>query len=191
MTIKPLKIVSSRTLVLPSANIDTDQIMPAKFLSMTTRNGLGEHVFSNLRYTDSGTLTNHELNSESGKACKILVAGDNFGCGSSREHAPWGLTDYGFRVVISSSIADIFKSNSLKNGLLPVTINKEVHEWLIEHPGVYVTVNLESCLLELPRGMGSHSFAIDSFSRYCLLEGLDEMGYLLEQNNQISEYENR
>ena len=191
MTIKPLKIVSSRTLVLPSANIDTDQIMPAKFLSMTTRNGLGEHVFSNLRYTDSGTLTNHELNSASGKACKILVAGDNFGCGSSREHAPWGLTDYGFRVVISSSIADIFKSNSLKNGLLPVTINKEVHEWLIEHPGVYVTVNLESCLLELPRGMGSHSFVIDSFSRYCLLEGLDEMGYLLEQDNQISEYENR
>ena len=191
MTIEPLKLVSSRTLVLPSANIDTDQIMPAKFLSMTTRNGLGEHVFSNLRYTDSGTLTNHELNSASGKACKILVAGDNFGCGSSREHAPWGLTDYGFRVVISSSIADIFKSNSLKNGLLPVTINKEVHEWLIEHPGVYVTVNLESCLLELPSGMGSHSFDIDSFSRYCLLEGLDEMGYLLEQDNQISEYENR
>ena len=191
MTIEPLKLVSSRTLVLPSANIDTDQIMPAKFLSMTTRNGLGEHVFSNLRYTDSGTLTNHELNSASGKACKILVAGDNFGCGSSREHAPWGLTDYGFRVVISSSIADIFKSNSLKNGLLPVTINKEVHQWLIEHSGVHVTVNLESCLLELPSGMGSHSFVIDSFSRYCLLEGLDEMGYLLEQDNQISEYENR
>ena len=191
MTIEPFKLVSSRTLVLPSANIDTDQIMPAKFLSMTTRNGLGEHVFSNLRYTNSGTLTDHELNSESGKACKILVAGDNFGFGSSREHAPWGLTDYGFRVVISSSIADIFKSNSLKNGLLPVTINKEVHQWLIEHSGVYVTVNLESCLLELPSGMGSHSFVIDSFSRYCLLEGLDEMGYLLEQNNQISEYENR
>ena len=191
MTIEPLKLVSSRTLVLPSANIDTDQIMPAKFLSMTTKNGLGEHVFSNLRYTDTGTLTNHELNSESGKACKILVAGDNFGCGSSREHAPWGLTDYGFRVVISSSIADIFKSNSLKNGLLPVTINTEVHEWLMEHSGVHVTVNLEACLLELPNGMGSHSFPIDSFSRYCLLEGLDEMGYLLEQNNQIFEYENR
>ena len=191
MTIEPLKLVSSRTLVLTSNNIDTDQIMPAKFLSMTTQNGLGVHVFSNLRYTDDGTLTNHELNSVSGKACKILVAGDNFGCGSSREHAPWGLTDYGFRVIISSSIADIFNANALQNGLLPVTINIDVHEWLLRNPGVYVTVNLETCLVELPSGMGSHSFEIDSFSRYCLLEGLDEMGYLLAQSEQISEFEDR
>jgi len=155
MSFQPLKTVTSRTLVLPRANIDTDQIMPAKFLSMTTKAGLGEHVFANLRYDDSGELTDHELNSEVGKACEILVAGHNFGCGSSREHAPWGLTDYGFR----------------------------------DNPGAEVTVDLETCEVRLPRNGGTYSFGVDAFSRHCLMEGVDEMGYLQNQDDAITEFE--
>lgn len=189
MSFKPLTIITSKTLVLPAANIDTDQIMPAKFLSMTTKAGLGEHVFANLRYGPDGELTDHALNSEAGKACEILVAGHNFGCGSSREHAPWGLTDYGFRVVISSEIADIFRSNSLKNGLLPIVIEKSAHQWLLDHPGEEITVDLEACELRLPKNGGSYKFSVDSFSRHCLMEGLDEMGYLLGQGAAITEFE--
>ena len=191
MSFQPLKTVTSRTLVLPLENIDTDQIMPAKFLSMTTKAGLGEYVFSNLRYDDTGELTDHELNSEAGKACEILVAGHNFGCGSSREHAPWGLTDYGFRVVISSEIADIFRGNSLKNGLLPIIIDKRAHQWLLENPGADVTVDLETCEVRLPRNGGTYSFNVDAFSRHCLMEGVDEMGYLQNQDAALSAYENR
>lgn len=191
MSFKPLKTVTSRTLVLPLANIDTDQIMPAKFLSMTTKAGLGEHVFANLRYDAEGNLTDHELNSEDGKTCEILVAGHNFGCGSSREHAPWGLTDYGFRVVISSEIADIFRGNSLKNGLLPIIIDKRAHQWLLDNPGADVTVDLESCEVRLPRNGGTYSFDVDAFSRHCLMEGVDEMGYLAAQDEAIAAYENR
>ena len=191
MSFKPLKTVTSRTLVLPLENIDTDQIMPAKFLSMTTKAGLGEHVFANLRYDENGELTDHELNSEAGKACEILVAGHNFGCGSSREHAPWGLTDYGFRVVISSEIADIFRGNSLKNGLLPIVIDKRAHQWLLENPGADVTVDLDSCEVRLPRNGGTYKFDVDAFSRHCLMEGVDEMGYLQNQDDAIAAYENR
>ena len=191
MSFLPLKTVTSRTLVLPLANIDTDQIMPAKFLSMTTKAGLGEHVFANLRYDAEGQLTDHELNTEAGKACEILVAGHNFGCGSSREHAPWGLTDYGFRVVISSEIADIFNSNSLKNGLLPIVIDRRAHQWLLDNPGADVTVDLETCEVRLPRNGGTYSFNVDAFSRHCLMEGVDEMGYLENQDDAIAAYENR
>ena len=191
MSFTPLKSVTSRTLVLSAANIDTDQIMPAKFLSMTTKAGLGEHVFANLRYDENGDLTDHELNSEAGKACEILVAGHNFGCGSSREHAPWGLTDYGFRVVISSEIADIFRGNSLNNGLLPIIIDKRAHQWLLENPGADVTVDLETCELRLPRNGGTYNFEVDAFSRHCLMEGVDEMGYLQNQDAALSAYENR
>ena len=191
MTFAPLKTVTSRTLVLPLENIDTDQIMPAKFLSMTTKAGLGEHVFANLRYDENGELTDHELNSEAGKSCEILVAGHNFGCGSSREHAPWGLTDYGFRVVISSEIADIFRGNSLKNGLLPIVIDKRAHQWLLENPGADVTVDLDSCEVRLPRNGGTYKFDVDAFSRHCLMEGVDEMGYLQNQDDAIAAYENR
>ncbi|MDB2437703.1 3-isopropylmalate dehydratase small subunit [Hellea sp.] len=191
MTFAPLKTVTSRTLVLSLENIDTDQIMPAKFLSMTTKAGLGEHVFANLRYDKEGELTDHELNSEAGKACEILVAGHNFGCGSSREHAPWGLTDYGFRVVISSEIADIFRGNSLKNGLLPIVIDKRAHQWLLDNPGADVTVDLESCEVRLPRNGGTYNFDVDAFSRHCLMEGVDEMGYLQNQDDAISKFENK
>jgi 3-isopropylmalate/(R)-2-methylmalate dehydratase small subunit len=191
MSFQPLKTVTSRTFVLPLENIDTDQIMPAKFLSMTTKAGLGEHVFANLRYDKNGDLTDHELNSDAGKACEILVAGHNFGCGSSREHAPWGLTDYGFRVVISSEIADIFRGNSLKNGLLPIVIEERAHQWLLDNPGADVTVDLESCEVRLPRNGGTYNFEVDAFSRHCLMEGVDEMGYLQNQDDAIAAYENR
>ncbi len=189
MSFQPLKTVTSRTLVLPLTNIDTDQIMPAKFLSMTTKAGLGEHVFANLRYDANGNPTNHELNSEAGKACEILVAGHNFGCGSSREHAPWGLTDYGFRVVISSEIADIFRNNSLKNGLLPIVIEKSAHQWLLDHPGEEVTIDLDTQQVRLPKNGGTYNFEIDAFSRHCLMEGVDEMGYLQNQDDAIAAYE--
>jgi len=160
-------------------------------LNNSTKAGLGEHVFANLRYGPDGKLTDHALNSEAGKACEILVAGHNFGCGSSREHAPWGLTDYGFRVVISSEIADIFRSNSLKNGLLPIVTEKSAHQWLLDHPGKEVTVDLAACELRLPKNDGTYKFNVDSFSRHCLMEGLDEMGYLLGQDAAITEFEAR
>lgn len=189
MSFEPLTTVTSRTLVLTPSNIDTDQIMPAKFLSMTTKAGLGEHVFANLRYDAAGELTDHELNTDAGKACEILVAGHNFGCGSSREHAPWGLTDYGFRVVISSEIADIFRTNSLKNGLLPIVIEKSAHQWLLDHPGEEVTVDLNTQKVHLPKNGGTYSFDVDAFSRHCLMEGVDEMGYLAAQDDAISQFE--
>ena len=186
---EPLTKITSKTLVLSAANIDTDQIMPAKFLSMTTKAGLGEHVFANLRYDSDGNLTDHELNSDNGKAKTILIAGHNFGCGSSREHAPWGLTDYGFRVVISSEIADIFRNNSLKNGLLPIIIEETAHKWLLDNPDAEVTVDLGTCEVHLPGNHGTYSFEIDAFSRHCLMEGVDEMGYLQNQNAQIAAFE--
>ena len=191
MSFKPLTQVTSKTLVLPATNIDTDQIMPAKFLSMTTKAGLGKHVFANLRYGPNGSETDHVLNSANGKACEILVAGHNFGCGSSREHAPWGLTDYGIRVVISSEIADIFRNNSLKNGLLPVIIEKRAHDWLLDNPGAEVSVDLDKCEVHLPRNGGTYSFEIDAFSRHCLMEGVDEMGYLQKQSGAIAEFESQ
>ena len=185
----PLNKITSKTLVLTAANIDTDQIMPAKFLSMTTKAGLGEHVFANLRYDADGNPTNHELNSEAGQVKKVLVAGHNFGCGSSREHAPWGLTDYGFRVVISSEIADIFRNNALKNGLLPIVIDPKAHQWLLENPDEEITVDLDKCEVRLPGNHGTYTFEIDAFSRHCLMEGVDEMGYLQNQSEAISAYE--
>jgi len=186
---EPISQITSKTLVLSSANIDTDQIMPAKFLTMTTKIGLGEHVFSNLRYDADGKPTDHELNSEAGQAKKILIAGHNFGCGSSREHAPWGLTDYGFRVVISSEIADIFRNNALKNGLLPIIIEDKAHQWLLDNPDTDVTVDLYKCEVRLPGNHGTYRFEVDAFSRYCLMEGVDEMGYLQNQSDAIAAYE--
>ena len=189
MSFKPMNTVTSKTLVLPAANIDTDQIMPARFLTMTTKAGLGKHLFNDWRYDDDGNETDHLLNSAEAKACEILVGGHNFGCGSSREHAPWALTDYGIRVVISSEIADIFRGNSLKNGLLPIIIDPKAHQWLLDNPGAEVTVDLEACEVRLPRNGGTYSFNVDAFSRYCLMEGVDEMGYLNAQDDAIAQYE--
>ena len=187
--IEPLTTLTSPTVVLPAENIDTDQIIPARFLSVTTRDGLGVHAFNDWRWNADGSATDHLLNSEAAQASQILVGGHNFGCGSSREHAPWALTDYGFRVVISSEIADIFRSNAVKNGLLPIVVEPGVHQWLLDHPGEPVTVDLAARELRLSGNGGTHPFEVDDFSRHCLMEGVDEMGYLEGQADAIAAYE--
>lgn len=186
-----IRTIRSKTVVLASANIDTDQIMPARFLTTTTREGLGKQLFADWRYDASGApRPDFVLNQPAAQGCQILVAGRNIGCGSSREHAPWALHDYGFRAVVSTEIADIFRSNSLKNGLLPVIVDGQTHEWLLGNPGAEVTIDLESCTLALPTGITT-KFPIDAFARYCLLNGVDELGYLLSKDADISAYEQR
>ena len=185
----PLTRITSPTVVLPAANIDTDQIMPARFLTVTTRDGLGQHAFHDWRYDENGNETDHLLNTDAAKAARILVGGHNFGCGSSREHAPWGLTDYGFRVVISSEIADIFRSNAVKNDLLPIVIDPKAHQWLLDHPGDTITVDLTTRQVHLSGNGGSWGFEIDDFSAHCLMEGVDELGYLQGQMETIEAFE--
>lgn len=186
---EPLTKLSSTTVVLPAENIDTDQIIPARFLSVTTRDGLGDHAFHDWRWNEDGSPKDHLLNTDAAKEAQILVGGHNFGCGSSREHAPWALTDYGFRVVISSEIADIFKGNSVKNGLLPIVIDKGAHQWLLDHPGAEVSVDLTTRQVHLPGNGGTYSFEVDDFSAHCLLEGVDELGYLEGQADEIAAFE--
>jgi 3-isopropylmalate/(R)-2-methylmalate dehydratase small subunit len=186
---QPLKTVRSRTVVLPLTNVDTDQIIPARFLTTTTREGLGRQLFSDWRYRADGTPNaDFVLNRPEARGCEVLVAGRNFGCGSSREHAPWALLDYGIRAVISTEIADIFRGNALKNGLLPVTVDESIAAWLLAHPGATVTVDLDSASLALPTGV-SVAFPIDAFARHCLLHGIDELGYLRGKLPEIERYE--
>ncbi len=186
---QPIRHISSRTVVLPSTNIDTDQIIPARFLRTTTRDGLGRQLFADWRYDADGSLKpGFALNRPEAAGCAVLVAGRNFGCGSSREHAPWALLDYGFRAVISTEIADIFRSNSLKNGLLPVQVDDATGQWLLDHPGVAVSIDVESRTLRLPDG-GVVEFPLEGFARYCLLNGVDELGFLLAKEDQIAAYE--
>jgi 3-isopropylmalate/(R)-2-methylmalate dehydratase small subunit len=188
---EPIKTLRSRTVVLPNTNIDTDQIIPARFLTTTTRDGLGQHLFSEWRYDAQGALRrDFALNRPEAQGCQVLVAGRNLGCGSSREHAPWALLDYGFRAVVSTEIADIFRSNSLKNGLLPVVVDEGTSRWLLDHPGAEVTIDLDSATLTLPTGDWVN-FPIEAFSRYCLLNGVDELGFLLERMGDIKAYEQR
>ena len=188
---EPIKTLRSRTAVLPATNIDTDQIIPARFLTTTTRDGLGKNLFSEWRYEASGApRSDFALNRPEAQGCQILVAGRNFGCGSSREHAPWALLDYGIRAVISTEIADIFRNNSLKNGLLPVVVDEDTSRWLLEHPGVEVTVDLDSATLVLPEGK-QVKFPLEAFSRYCLINGIDELGFLLGKMAEIKAYEQR
>jgi 3-isopropylmalate/(R)-2-methylmalate dehydratase small subunit len=185
----PIHTLESRTVVLPNANIDTDQIIPARFLTTTTKEGLGQHLFEYWRYTADGSANaEFALNQPAARGCAVLVAGDNFGCGSSREHAPWALLDYGFRAVVSTEIADIFRNNSLKNGLLPVVVDASTHRWLLEHPGANVKIDLDARTLALPNGTAVQ-FPIESFARYCLLNGIDELGYLLKQDAAIRQFE--
>lgn len=180
---------SSRTVVLPQSDIDTDQIVPARFLTTTTRKGLGKALFADWRYDKAGQpRADFALNRPEAAGCSILVAGNNFGCGSSREHAPWALLDFGIRAVISTGIADIFRNNSLKNGLVPVIVDAATHGWLLANPGAEVTVDVESRTLGLP-GDGRVEFPLDGFSRYCLLNGVDQLGYLLKQADAISRFE--
>ena len=180
---EPFSTIRSRTLVLPTANIDTDQIIPARFLTTTSREGLGEHAFADWRRDPACPL-----NDPRAAGCQILVAGDNFGCGSSREHAPWALVDLGIRAVISTTIADIFKGNAVKNGLLPVLVDPQTHAWLLGHPWTEVSVDLDTCTLQFS-GDRAVTFPMDGFARKCLLEGFDELGYLLDNIEAIDAYE--
>jgi 3-isopropylmalate/(R)-2-methylmalate dehydratase small subunit len=183
--------IRSRTVVLPASNIDTDQIIPARFLTTTTRIGLGQQLFSDWRYAPDGSAkSDFVLNQPAAAGCQVLVAGRNFGCGSSREHAPWALLDYGFRAVISTEIADIFRSNSLKNGLLPIVVDQASGQWLLEHPGAEVTIDLPSATLQLPTGV-TIEFPVEAFARHCLINGVDELGFLLAKEPQISAFEQR
>jgi 3-isopropylmalate/(R)-2-methylmalate dehydratase small subunit len=183
--------LTSRTVVLPAANIDTDQIIPARFLTTTTRAGLGKQLFADWRYDEHGAArAEFALNQPAAADCRILVAGRNFGCGSSREHAAWALIDHGFRAVISTEIADIFRNNALKNGLLPVIVEEGTARWLMAHPGAALTIDVAQRTLALPDG--THvSFPLEAFARHCLLEGVDELGFLLARVSEIDAYERR
>ena len=188
---EPIRQLRSRTAVLPFTNIDTDQIIPARFLTTTTRSGLGKRLFADWRYDEHGVpRAEFALNQPSAAGCRILVAGHNFGCGSSREHAPWALIDYGFRAVISTEIADIFRYNALKNGLLPVIVAQPTATWLIAHPGAALTIDVGRTTLALPDGT-TVSFPLEAFAQHCLLEGVDELGFLLARANDIDAYERR
>ncbi len=187
----PINVIRSRTVVMPSSNIDTDQIIPARFLTTTTRDGLGAALFADWRYgADGRPNSEFVLNRPEAKGCEVLVAGRNIGCGSSREHAPWALLDFGFRAVISTEIADIFRNNSLKNGLLPVVVDEATHAWLVANPGAEVEIDLPSTTLRLPDGRRV-GFPVEAFARYCLMNGVDELGYLLQQAEAIAAYERR
>lgn len=185
--------LTARMVAIPTDNIDTDQIIPARYLKVTDKNGLGENLFYDWRHKADGTLNeSFVLNTEQGHRAKILVAGDNFGCGSSREHAPWAIMGYGFRAVISTSFADIFCSNSLKLGLLPVVVDKDTHFQLLslieEEPETQILIDLESQTLELPDGR-KIAFPIDNFSKTCILNGVDQLGYLQSHTAAVKNYE--
>ena len=185
----PVRRIESRTVVLPLKDVDTDQIIPARYLTATTREGFGDALFHDLRYDDDGELVaDFPLNEPQAAGCGVLVAGNNFGCGSSREHAPWALLDYGLRAIISTEIADIFRSNALKNGLVPVIVDEATHAWLLEHPGAEVVIDVQDATLTLPSG-AAVAFPIDAFARYCLLEGIDQLGYLKNQLERIEQFE--
>jgi 3-isopropylmalate/(R)-2-methylmalate dehydratase small subunit len=188
---EPFKVLTSRTLVLSQTNIDTDQIIPARFLTTTSREGLGVHAFHDWRYESDGTPRPEAvLNRIDPSEQCILVAGENFGCGSSREHAPWALLDYGFRAVISTGIADIFTSNALKNGLLPVEVDADTWEDLAANPDQPVTLDLEAG--ELRRG--NHAavpFTVEPFARQCLLDGVDPLGWLQKHLPAIEAFEHQ
>jgi 3-isopropylmalate/(R)-2-methylmalate dehydratase small subunit len=181
--------VRARTACLPESNIDTDRIIPARFLTTTTRAGLGKVAFNDWRYREDGTPDpEFALNKPEAQGAGILVAGRNFGCGSSREHAPWALLDLGVRAVISSEIADIFRSNALKNGLLPVVLDATVVDELLASPGIELDIDVAASTVTLPDGR-SFGFPIDGFARTCLLEGVDQLGYLLKQAPAIQSFE--
>jgi len=185
--------LTSRLVPLPVENIDTDQIIPARYLKACDKSGMGEALFSDWRYnTDGSPNTGFVLNDPRYQGAKILIAGDNFGCGSSREHAPWALTGYGFQAVISTSFADIFRNNALKNGLLPIRVDAETHQSLFdlteEAPDAEIIIDLESQTAVLPDGQ-TIKFSIDPFSKSCLLKGVDQLGYIMSYEEDIVAYE--
>jgi len=181
--------IKSRTVVLPVENVDTDQIIPARFLKATSKAGLGSKLFADWRFAGDGApKPDFVLNQPAAAGAAVLVAGDNFGCGSSREHAPWALVDYGFRAVVSTSIADIFRNNALKNGLVPIVVDAAAHAKLLASPGAEVVVDVAEQTLTLPGG-GNVKFPIEPFARYCLLNGVDELEFLLSQEAAIAAFE--
>ena len=185
--------LTSRMVPLPVENVDTDQIIPARFLKAIDKNGMGQALFADWRYNTDGTpKVEFVLNDASYQGAQILLAGDNFGCGSSREHAPWALTGYGFRAVISTSFADIFRNNALKNNLLPITVDpatlRSLFDLVAEAPAAEITVHLEAQSIALPDG-STVPFPIDPFSKTCLLKGVDQLGYILSFVNEITAYE--
>ena len=184
--------ITSRFVVIPACDIDTDQIIPARFLKATDKNGMGDNLFADWRYNADGSpKSDFVLNKSESKSAQILVAGDNFGCGSSREHAPWALTGYGFRAVISTSFADIFRNNSLKNGLLPIVVDEATHKLLLdlvdEAPRADLTIDLATQTVSYPGG--SFTFTIDPFNKACLLNGVDELGYIMGFEKDIAAFE--
>ena len=187
--------LTGRALVLEQENIDTDQIIPGRFLTTTDFDGIGEHAFADWRFDPDGRLNEgHVLNQPRARECPVLVAGSNFGCGSSREHAPHALLGFGFRVVISSQIADIFKSNSQTVGLLPVVLEADQHAQLLGMDGEEITVDLQQCLVSIRTSDGatqSWSFEIDPFARHCLLNGLDKLDFLRQADDLIAAYEEK
>jgi 3-isopropylmalate/(R)-2-methylmalate dehydratase small subunit len=192
---EPFQTFTSRVVLLPVDNVDTDQIIPARFLKTTDKLGLGANLFCDWRYDRAGNpKPDFVLNRPEVQGAQVLLAGDNFGCGSSREHAPWALTGWGVRAVVSTSFADIFSNNSLKNGLLPIIVDGETHGHLLEQvgadPAAEVTVDLATQTLRLPDGT-LVVFPIDSFAKECLLEGVDELGYLMQHDRKIDAYERR
>lgn len=186
--------LTSRVVPLPITDVDTDQIIPAQFLKTTDKNGLADVLFFHWRFNDDGSpKMDFVINKPEYKGAQILLAGDNFGCGSSREHAPWALTAYGFRAVICTSFADIFRNNSLKNGLLPVVVDYQTHQMLFdlldEVPNTELTIDLATQTLFFPQG--SATFPIDPFNKACLLNGVDELGYIMSFEKEIAEFESR
>ncbi len=192
---KPFTNFTSRVVPLAINNIDTDQIIPARFLKTTSKQGLDQQLFYDWRYDEQGRPKQEFiLNQPRTQGAEILLAGDNFGCGSSREHAPWALTQFGFRAVISTSFADIFRNNALKNSLLPIVVPADVHQALFraveKDADARVAVNLAAQTLTLPDGRAVE-FSVDAFSKQCLLDGVDEMGYILKQEGAIRAFEGR
>ncbi len=186
---EPIRRIRSKTVVLPVDNVDTDQIIPARFLVTTTTEGMGQALFADWRYDAEGRpRADFVLNKPEAAGARVLVAGRNFGCGSSREHAVWALAGYGLQAVVSSSFADIFRSNALKNGLLPVTVDGEAHARLLAAPGAEVTIDLGERTLQLADGSKT-TFPVDSFARYCLMNGVDELKFLLSRDAAISAHE--
>jgi 3-isopropylmalate/(R)-2-methylmalate dehydratase small subunit len=191
MSLQPMRRLEARFVVIESENIDTDQIIPARYLKGTTRSGLGAGLFSDWRYdADGRARSEFVLNQPHAEGAEILVAGHNFGCGSSREHAPWALLDHGFRAIVSTGIADIFRANSLKNGLLPVVVDEATHQRLLDAGTGTVTIDVEEQVLALDDGTAVE-FPIDPFAKHCLINGIDELGFLLDHHEAISKHEAR
>ena len=187
---KPFEAFESTYVVLARDHVDTDQIIPARYLKTTTKTGLGAHCFQDWRYDNLGQpVAGFPLNAAEAGQAKVLVAGENFGCGSSREHAPWALLDFGFRAVVAKSFADIFRQNALKNGLIPIQVDAATHLALLQAPpGAKVRVDLEGPSLRLPDG-SVRTFPMDPFRRQCLQLGVDDIGFVLQREEAILAYE--